>query len=190
MTTGAVSCPFDLISSRLTLDTLRRLQGRFEVALCDAREIRSKCESVAELIAATEVVHLYEEAICRCRAARLDKMSQRGKRGRRTPVARPAPRASDSPIPLAFQLAFRDCYRAASIVRDEGVAGVKPPPSMGQGRPAFQGAGRAAGAAAPADDQRAVSVKSAPHPASPSFCSQNEGISGQSDKEGDIHYAQ
>tara|TARA_R110002020_G_scaffold48837_22_gene139240 strand:- start:14994 stop:15569 length:576 start_codon:yes stop_codon:yes gene_type:complete len=177
----------------VTAVTLRRVKGRLEVMLDDARTEQRQASSVREMVAAVSVVHQLEEAVAAFREALARKKRQSGWR-RRTHAqtgpsltrghARTAPRD-----PASARDGRMPAVRPAPDGKDAGVAGVQPPPSMGQGRPALHGAGRAARDAAQADGQRVVSVKSAPHPVNPSFCSKNEGISDPSDNEGDIHYA-
>ena len=179
---------------QVTAVTLRRIKGRLEVMLAEARIEQRQASSVREMVAAVSVVHKLEEAVAAFREALATKKRQSGWRrldrtrtgtSPRDRLAAAAPRRPDR-----ARSGRTPAVGPATVGKDAGVAGVQPPPSMGQGRPALPGAGRAASDTAQADGQRAVSVKSAPHPANPSFCSQNERISDPSDKQGDIHYAQ
>lgn len=179
---------------QVTAVTLRRIKGRLEVMLAEARIEQRQASSVREMVAAVSVVHKLEEAVAAFREALATKKRQSGWRrldrtrtgtSPRDRLAAAAPRRPDR-----ARSGRTPAVGPATVGKDAGVAGVQPPPSMGQGRPALPGAGRAASDIAQADGQRAVYVKSAPRPANPSFCSTNEGISDPSNNEGDIHYAQ
>lgn len=179
---------------RVTAVTLLRIKGKLELMLAEARIEQGRASTVREMVAAVSVVHTLEEHVAAFREALAKKKRQSGwrrHRHTRTGPSLPPTHGRMAPRgPASGRNGRRPAAGPVTDGEDAGVAGVPPPPSMGQGRPALHGAGRAARAADLADGQRVVSVNSAPRPANPSFCSKNEGISGPSDNEGDIHYAQ
>lgn len=179
---------------QVTAVTLLRVKGRLELMLAEARIEQGQASTVREMVAAVSVVHILEEHVAAFREALAKKKRQSGWRRHAHAQTGPSQTRRHGRTAPRDPASARDgrmpAVRPAPDGKDAGVAGVQPPPSMGQGRPALPGAGRAARDAAQGDGQRAVSVKSAPHPANPSFSSKNEGISGSTDNEGDIHYAQ
>ena len=192
---GVVANPFDLISPALSFDTLRRLLSAFGDLAVAARQEARAASTLRAVIAATGRAQDYEQAQARCRAVLARKKRQTGwHRPHPRPVNRLHPNPSVAGNRPPAHTTGRDgrppAEGPAVNGKDAGVAGALPPPAMGHGRPAFPGAGRAASVGASPGGQRADSVNSAPHPANPSFCSENEGISPNFQKQGDIHYAQ
>lgn len=154
-----IADPLELISPTLSADTLRRLQGQFDLAHCDARERRAAARSLRERLALSLEVQLYADAIARCRAVRAAKARSTGWRTTRPQPAGVAAEASGAPI----------AGRPRAVSKGAGVAGAAPPPAMGQGWPASRGAGRAARTAAHPDGQRGSHGAPAGPSANPSF---------------------
>lgn len=164
---GVISAPLDLISPALTADTLRRLQGQFDLALADAIERRAAARSLRERVAVSLEVQLYADAIARCRLVRA--AHNRNKGWQRT---RPRPAFAGSPVHQAHP---RDgagrtpAVGPAPAGKVAGVVGAEPPPVMGHGWPASPGAGRAASAATRASGQRVSREAPARPSGDPSF---------------------
>lgn len=156
----------------VSFDTLRRLKGAFEVMLADARAIQREAATVREMVAAVSVVHQLEEAVSSCRDALQRKRREVG--WRRSQQMRAEERAS---LPARGGNPDTD---GTERQRRPGVSGAQPLTAMGHGWPA---SASRAGSAAPlpgrSEATPADSVKSARHPANPSFCPSNEGISNE-----------
>ncbi len=169
MISGVLENPLDLFDACLPAATLRRLQGELELRRLDARQVCRRAGSVQELVAATQVAHLYEAAIGRCRRALLAKKGSTGwRRGERSAPARPRSRPSPR-------------------LR---VVGATPPPKTGHGWPALLCAGSAAACPVRSLDAVPPPTQATASPAQPAFfCPDGERISNENNTVEGIHYA-
>lgn len=174
---GVVLDPLDLIDPRVTAGTLLRLHGALDLRLADARDRAKAAGSLRERLAAVAEAQLYADAIARCREVRA---AQNRAKGWHRPARATSPRRSAFTAPTLAQAVSHPPARAAGVSRRGGLAGAAPPPGMGHGWPASASrAGSAAALPGRSDATPADSVKSARHPANPSFCPSNEGISNE-----------
>lgn len=162
-----------LIDTSGSFDFLRRLQGKFEIMLLDARDRRRQGETIAELVEATEEVLVLEAIVARCREVLLLKKRQciGAKFGRAKGRRKGAP-APPAPAGHAYRLLAR-CSKV-----------------NGPRKARFSCAGSADAGDARSENAVPVGPQTDVHPAKPAFFGPpDERISNENNVVGGIHYA-
>lgn len=171
-------------STAMSFDLLRRLQGEFEVRLCELQAERVQAGTVRELVNSAQVLQMLQEAVDHCRSLIRAKRRTAGWGHLHSParpgacLPSPVLAGRDAPVSLAV----------AGTAADVGVTGAKPL-VMGQGWPAPVRAGSAARSPGRSGNEIPLPQEAAAHPGKALSRLQDEGISCQNNDMQGIHYA-